>query len=118
MKELDDYFAAERKVHDFFGFEGCWRVFPLEDMRKCFWYVDEDGQEVKFDYSEEPFLDKDLGPQYSNSIISPDFSPEDSPGVYRKDGYTMIVVDTQCDGNKFLAIFDNTKEMKMRSYDC
>jgi hypothetical protein len=26
----------------------------------------------------------------------------------------MIVVDTHCDGNQFLQIFDNTKERPMR----
>lgn len=33
-----------------------------------------------------------------------------SKWVYRGEMYTMIVVDTQTDGNKFLRIFDNAKE--------
>ncbi len=32
--------------------------------------------------------------------------------VYRGQDYTMISVDTHVDGNKFLQIFDNKKEVK------
>jgi hypothetical protein len=30
--------------------------------------------------------------------------------VYRTEKYTMILINTRVDGNKFLAIFDNSKE--------
>lgn len=112
MKELDDYFAAEKKVHEYFGYEGHWHTYPLDDKRDCFWCIN--GNEVLFDDDEECFKDPDLGPQYSDVIISND----EKRLIYCKGKYTMMVVDTQCDGNKFLAIFDNSKEIVSYNNDC
>lgn len=34
-----------------------------------------------------------------------------SKWVYRGDDYAMVMVDTHTDGNRFLAVFDNSKEL-------
>lgn len=44
---------------------------------------------------------------YSGIIFTQRFLPR---WVYRAVGFTMISVDTQCDGNKYLMVFDNSKE--------
>lgn len=46
---------------------------------------------------------------YSNEIYTQRFLPK---WVYRGKDYTMICVDTHTDGNKFLQIFDNSKEIR------
>lgn len=46
---------------------------------------------------------------YECQIYTQRFLPK---WVYRADELTMICVDTQTDGNKFLMIFDNAKEVE------
>jgi len=45
---------------------------------------------------------------YRNDIYTQRFL---SKWVYRGEDYTMICVDTHTDGNKFLQIFNNKKEI-------
>jgi hypothetical protein len=67
------------------------------------------GGEVKFAETIEALDDWEAGEYYSNEIYTQRFLPK---WVYRTDDYTMICVDTHVDGNKFLQIFDNAKEVK------
>lgn len=106
MKELDKYFEAEKAVYEFFGFKEGWRVFPLDDRRDYYWQASDHS--VHYSDETEDFTDEDREPQYADDIMY----SRSASGIYRKDGYTMIAVDTGCDGNKFLAIFDNSKEVK------
>ena len=49
------------------------------------------------------------GDYYQNEIYTQRFLPK---WVYRGKEYTMICVDTRTDGNTFLQVFDNSKEIK------
>lgn len=103
MKLLDDYFALQRQIYEHFGYVEDWVVIPLEDSTEYFWRVTEEGE---VQYSEdETFEDEDK--LYSNEIYTQRHLPKH---IYRADDCTMICVDTHCDGNHFLQIFDNTKE--------
>lgn len=112
MKLLDDYQKLEKEIYEYFGFQEGWTVYPLEDCRRYYWSLNErdfGGGTVIF--FEEP-LTKEIvqeGSYYSNDVYT---TRHLSKWVYRGPEYTMICVDTQTDGNKFLSIFDNKKEMK------
>jgi len=108
MKLLDEYFEIQQKIYDYFGYQEDWRVIPLDDARNYYWFVNgsEHGGEVCYAETEEE-LKTESGQYYVNEIYTQRFLPK---WVYRSKDYTMVCVDTQTDGNKFLQIFDNTKE--------
>ena len=104
MQILDDYLSLQKQVYEYFGYVEDWRVFPIDDRREYYWRVDSNNVE----YGDAP--------DFSN----PDHHYEDtiytyrhlSKHVYRGNEFTMVIVDTITDGNKFLAIYDNSKEVE------
>ncbi len=98
MKLLNDYNKIQKEIYKFFNYTEEWRVYPFDDGRNYFWFVD--GNTVHFADSMEE-LETEEGNCYSREIVR--------NGVYRGAGFTMIAVNTQCDWNQFLQIFDNSK---------
>lgn len=112
MKKLDDYFKLQKEIYDYFGYEEGWTVYPLDDRREMYWIIRDD--EIWFTKNRHDLLKiieddsewEGLGPEsdnyYSDEVFGQKFIGAD---------YTMLYVDTQTDGNKFLAIYDNKKEV-------
>lgn len=112
MKLLDEYNSVRQAIFDYFGYKEDWVVLPLDDARDFFWQLDQSesgGGEVRYAFTREDLLDIAAGNYYDSSIYTQQFLPK---WVYRGPEFTMIVVDTHTDGNKFLQIFDNSKEVK------
>lgn len=112
MKLLDQYFELQQELYEYFGYKEDWVVIPLDDGREYYWtlFEDEDGSGfVNFADTVEKLQDRDAGEYYQYSIYQQRFLPK---WVYRGEKYTMISVNTHVDGNKFLQIFDNAKEIK------
>ena len=105
MQLLAEYESKRQELFDYFGYVENWRVFPLDDATMYYWRID--GGEVCFADSLIE-LETGEGNFYSNDIYT---QRHLSKWVYRGADYTMIVVDTHVDGNKFLQIFANAKEM-------
>lgn len=109
---LDDYFKLQKKIFDYFGYKEDWVVIPMVDHREYYWQIDNEGYGGSITYSEYP-----LTPQlvasgketYEASIYTQRFL---SKWVYRADEFTLVCMDTHCDGNKFLGVFSNDKEIK------
>lgn len=113
MKALDDYFSLQKQIYDYFGYVEDWVVIPLDDQRSMFWRIEGGegyGGEVMWAETVEK-LNSD-GDYYSGPVYTQRFLPK---WVYRGAEFTMICVDTHTDGNKFLMVFDNTKERKNAS---
>jgi len=110
MELLDDYFKLQKEIYNHFGYVEDWVAIPLDDARDYVWKI-EGGDEgsVLFADSIEQLNDEEAGDYYSNEIYTQRFLPK---WVYRSEDYTMICVDTHTDGNKFLQVFDNSKEVK------
>lgn len=114
MKLLEEYFELQKKIHDYFGYVEDWVAIPMDDSTPFYWKLSEyeDGSGfVRFSEDKEklsPEKEAD-GEYYENEIYTQRFLPK---WVYRGEEYTMICVDTHTDGNKFLQIFDNSKEIK------
>lgn len=106
MKLLDDYFKLQKEIYDYFGYQEDWVVIPLEDATEYVWTVEDDH--VSFADNLAQLQDEKVGQYYENEIYTQCHLPK---YVYRGKDYTMICVDTHIDGNKFLQIFDNTKEV-------
>lgn len=110
MKLLSDYFTLQKQIFDYFGYKEDWKVIPLDDRTDQYWMVilDERGG-GSYCHHEEPLTKESVeaGVIYGGSIYTQRFLPK---WVYRGAEYTMVCADTHTDGNKFLMIFDNTKE--------
>lgn len=104
---VKDYFKLREEVFNYFGYKEDWVALPLEDSTSYVWELDDD--EVRFAETREKLADEETGDYYANEIYRQRFLDK---WVYRADDYTMIVVDTHTDGNRFLQVFDNSKEVK------
>lgn len=111
MKELEQYFKLQKQIYDYFGYVEDWAVIPLYDSTAFFWSLTGEGygNSVQFAKSKE-LLINGSDEIFSNEIYTQRFLPK---WVYRGQDYTMIVVDTHIDGNKFLRVFANDKEVKI-----
>lgn len=108
---FDSYFDIKKKIHEYFGYKADWKDIPLEEEIACHWMLSqrEDGSGTVV-YSPEPLTEESIKAGtsiYGGVIYTQRFLPK---FVYRTEDYTLISVDTQTDGNKFLIIFDNKKE--------
>lgn len=117
MELLKKYKEAEQALHDYFGYVEDWVVIPIEDNTEYYWKLDQeipgdDRSSGEVSYAANPGdignWDEDAD-WYSAVIYTQRFLPK---FVYRGADYTMVSADTQCDGNKFLMIFDNKKEIE------
>lgn len=107
MQLLTDFFNIQAKIFEYFGYVEDWRVIPLDDAREYYWRLEGEGPgEVHFADSEQELLDQS-GTCYTEEIYTQRFLPK---WVYRGEEFTLICVDTHVDGNKFLRVFDNSKE--------
>jgi hypothetical protein len=85
-------------------------VLPFQDCTEYYWRLEEEGRggEVKFAESFKQLTD-DEADFYSDEIYT---NRHLDKWVYRGEEYTMILVDTHTDGNQFLSVFDNSKEVR------
>jgi len=117
---LDRFFEARAAIFTHVGYVEDWCVLPIDDSRDQFWAIDEHEREwVKFSPKREAIAywiaghDDEYGPYgnecYENAIYTQRHLKK---WVYRGAELTLVVVDTQTDGNKFLQIFRNTNEVR------
>jgi hypothetical protein len=107
MQLLDTYNETLKAIYDYFGFQEDWAVYPIDDRRQYFWEID--ATEVTFYDSLEAFENEDGMHTYSDEILRHRFYPK---AVFEGAEYTLIMVDTHTDGNRFLAIYDNAKKLR------
>lgn len=111
--DLKDLLRQEDQVRQeifrYFGYLESWTVYPFNDATNYFWYLNETETRVTFATNHGRLLDEDRGEYYVNEVMQ----KRNIPSVYVGAEYTMILVDTHCDGNKFLQIFDNRKRVVM-----
>lgn len=111
MQLLNDYLEKQKELFDYFGYVENWKAIPVDNATMYYWCLTGEGQgeNVVFANTVEELLDEEAGDMYINEIYTQRHLPK---WVYRGADYTMVVVDTHTDGNKFLQIFDNAKEIK------
>lgn len=54
MKLLDDYFAIQQQVFDYFGYVEDWRRFVLDDQCEQYWRLDGEGPGTLYHADSEP----------------------------------------------------------------
>lgn len=111
MKLLKDYLNIQKQLFEYFGYIEDWKVIPIDDCTDNHWLVSKDERSF-WCHSPEPLTLESIKAGdsiYGGPIYTQRFLPK---WVYRGEKFTMVCVDTQTDGNKFLAIYDNSKECK------
>ena len=108
---VDEYNRIQDALFEYFGYVQDWRVIPTDNQTGCYWMIcgPENDNSTKVAYSDKPFT-KELikaGKLCSGTIYTQRHLPK---WVYRGLDHTMIAVDTHCDDNQVLMIFDNDKE--------
>lgn len=103
---LDAYQEAHEAVYEYFGYTEGYVALPFDDARDYYWMLVHDST-VYFAETKEEVNDDNA--TYSNEVLT---SRHIENPIVRKKDLTMIAVDTNTDGNKFLQIFDNAKELK------
>jgi hypothetical protein len=117
---VDDYETLKILIFQHVGYKEDWKAIPLSDDREMFWNVDKAERErIKFSPKKEALEywladnDDEYGSYgdclYENQIYTQRFLPK---WVYRGAELTIVCADTQTDGNKFLMILSNDKEIK------
>lgn len=115
---VDSFFDAREAIFEHVGYVEDWRVLPIDDSRDQFWAVDKHEREwVKFSSSREALAywleSDDYGPHgdklYENQIYT---QRHLSKWVYRGEELTLVVADTNTDGNKYLQLFRNENEVR------
>lgn len=110
MELLNDYFKLREELFEYFGYKEDRSVIPISGYTKYWWQLEGEGpgpEIVRFADTVKEFNDQE-GNYYEEEIYTQRYLPK---WVYRGKDYTMVCVDTQTDGNKFLSIFDNAKEV-------
>ena len=104
MELLDTYLKTRQQILDYFGYVEDWGVFPIEDGREYYWYLESTGLGTVHFASSEQDLREQTGAYYVHELCYP------LQSVFRRPDFTMILVDTHTDGNLYLVIFDNANE--------
>lgn len=113
MKLLDDYRNALLEIYKHISFVEEWRVYPIDDCSEKYWYIKRFDEIVYFD-TRQDYESNNESHKYSNDIINRGVVGK---GIFRGELFTGILADTNTDGNKFLSIFDNEKEMPVIDYE-
>jgi hypothetical protein len=109
---IDGYFGLKKLVHDLFGYKPDWEEIPLEDQRESFWMIVGGEERGKAVWADEPLTADLFTSEPSRDHYGGPIHPQRSMPkyVWRTPTHVMVSVDTQTDGNKFLMIFDASKE--------
>ncbi len=119
-KKLDQMFTLEDSVAKLFGYAHDWRIFPWCDRRDVYWFIDggdKSGAGGTLVYSD----DDDVREQHRL------WEHEQTGGdrhytaevytyrhfqqwVWRTPTHTLVLADTHCDLNVYLAVLNNDRE--------
>jgi hypothetical protein len=102
---MSDLGLAKNKLWEHVGFKEDWVLYAIDDRTDCFWRIIDDSS-VRYAESKETLDDPEMT-YYEDEIYTQRFYKK---WVYRGKELTLIIVDTHTDGNRFFAIFDNSKE--------
>lgn len=104
MKLLKEYEEKRKELLNYFGYENDWEKSKIEDETDSYWHLIEDG--VRWSPSKTA-LEEDDGFNYYESIFSSMIVP-----IYHGKDYIMF--STHDNGETYLMIFDNTKQIEYK----
>lgn len=104
---IDRYFALGVEIRKHLAYQEVWRSFPLTDEREMYWCVD--GGSILLSTARDTLerwllTDDDSGECYTFEIVK--------AGVFRTPEVTAVRVDTHTDGNVYLMLVRNDRELR------
>ena len=102
-EKINQYYNLQEEIFNHCGYQEDWKIYPLVDEREYLWYVSKDEKELKLAKKLEDFV---TGDYYSDEILKDRFLPK---SIYQGEKYTMILIDTHTDGNRYLSLLSNEK---------
>lgn len=109
MELLDKYKESLKAIHEYFNFEEDWCVYPIDDRREMYWFTVESSI-IQFKKLEDyTNLSDEI---YTDTI----WRYSGYPQILKGPNYSMILINTQTDGNVFWAIYCNDKEVPFNPY--
>lgn len=115
MKALKNHTISLQNIYDYFGYEEKCHVIPIDDRTHYFW--DNETDYVVFCENKKSMIWNDKKNKWTCKKKCNDFYTDkyfhegNGKNIYFGKKFTMIVVDTRTDGNSFLAIYDNNKQL-------
>lgn len=110
---IDSYFSLRETIFALFGYVEDWKAIPMEDNRDQYWQLEQSAEghgHVRYHEAKEVVLDAQGEGYYEDEIYTQRHLPR---WVYRSGKFTMVCCNPHVDGNHFLRIFDNEKEVKV-----
>ena len=109
-ENLQVYFHLQEEIYRHFGYQEQWRDIPLRDETEAYWLLRQTTNgHGKVAWAYEPLTQEVLekGEKLYDAVI---YTYRHLPTwVYEAPEHTMVVADTQTDGNKFLLVFANAR---------
>lgn len=105
MNIIEKYEKALQDIYHHVGFQEDWVVYPIADMTGSFWA--HDNRSIYYS-KDETFEDESI--LYGGEIYKQRFYKKH---IYEGAQYTMVFYDSQTDGMKYFAIFENDKYREM-----
>lgn len=105
INSLNKYFDLEQKIYSYFGYQEDWTKIPLSDYTENYWFIIDE----RCYWSPDVFSFENI--EIGNSLYSGAIY-KNKQSVWRVPEYSLVSVDTNTDGNKFLMVFDNIKECR------
>ncbi len=142
MKLIKEFFKLQKKLHEYFGYNEDWCVFSMQDYTDVWWSIPDeshdkvssempDGQIIQFEYEQNLYFTNNR--EHHIKLIENKWNWEKAnigdfcyhyeiyhqrfldSAIFKGEDYTMMLVDTHTDGNKYLVILDNKKELNKKS---
>jgi len=113
LKLISKWDELRKQVHEYFGYKEDWVCLPMETHLGEHWMIcGPENERSSVVNSKEEFTLSSISAGnsiYGSRIYTQRFLPK---WVYRGEDLTMISVETGCDGNRILMIFENKLECK------
>ncbi len=105
---LSEYARLEQEILAHFNYEPQWREYLIRDYRDLWWGLV--GHTLYYQYENNLATDEVL--RQGN------FCTAEVRSVYHSaDGHTMVCLDTNTDGNKYLGVFEDSKRVESELLD-
>ena len=107
---LQEYCRLKEEIYRHFGFQEQWHDFPLRDETKAYWLlIQASNGHGNVAWAYEPLTHEviEKGEEFYDASIYT--YRHFQKWVYEAAEHTMVVIDTNTDDNRLLAVFTNSK---------
>lgn len=101
--KIDKYFKLQEEIFVHCRYMEDWHIYPMVDYRDFVWAINKNSV-----VSAKTLEDFATGEFFEDEILKDRFL---SKSIFEGQEFTLILVDTHCDNNKYLILLDNNKKI-------